>query len=202
MRAFRRIRGQTACEFEPAEVDLLEGMLGQLIELLLDGHPGADGPGTQRLAGTDEEDDDIFVRLQREMSADDGDHLDDELILDPVLKRLFPDAYPHDPEASRDFRRFTHHAQLDDKVISARTMLSDLRASRGGGRCAVPDPNTTAWLKSLTNIRIALSVRLDIQDADDAEYVAELPEEDPRSWIHSIYEWLGWVQESLLMAHE
>lgn len=202
MRAFRRAAGQLACDFEAAEVDLLEGMLSQLIELLLDDCPGRTGPGTQRLPTEPETDDDIFARLERELDLDGFDHFDFEPSLDPVLKRLFPDPYPDDPQASHDFQRFTHTVQRDDKVVAARTMLADVQACRGGGRCAVPDRHTLAWLKTLTNVRLALSVRLEIEDDEDAEFIAELPDDDPRSWIYSIYEWLGWVQESLLVAQE
>lgn len=199
MRIFRRGPGQVACEFEPAEVDLLEGMLSQLIELLLDGRPGATGPGTRRLH-TDLEDDDVFTRLEREIHLDSGDSFNVEAGIDPVLARLFPDPYPQDPVASHDFHRFTRGALVDDKVDAARTMLADLHVSRGEGRCAVPGPHTSAWLKSLTNVRLALSVRMDLRDVDDAEYLSELPDDDPRSWTYAIYEWVGWVQESLLAA--
>ncbi len=202
MRAFRRCHDGVACEFEPAEVDLLEGLLRQLIELLMDNCPGVNGPGAHGPAPDVETEDDIFARLEHEMAADGGDYFDDEPSLDPVLQRLFPDPYPHDPVASHDFHRFTHTAQMDDKVSAAHLMLTDLRACQGEGRCAVPRPHTTAWLKSLTNVRLALSVRLDITDAEDADRLAELPDDDPRNWIYSIYEWLGWVQESLLAAGE
>lgn len=201
MQAFRRCAAGLACVFEPAEISLLEGMLGQLIELLLDDSPGFNGPGTRPYVAS-RPDDDIFTRLEREMAPGEADFFDDEPSFDPVLHRLFPDPYPDDPAASHDFQRFTHHAQLDDKVSAARTVLSDLQATHGGGRCAVPPAHTTAWLKSLTNIRLALSVRMGIGDAEDAERLAELPDDDPRSWIFSIYEWLGWVQESLLAAAE
>lgn len=200
MHAFQRDAAQVSCRFEPSEVSLLAGLLNQLIELLLNDSPGADGPGTRRMAPTSVEDD-IFARLEREM-APQGDYFGDNPSLDPVVQRLFPDAYPDDPEASHDFQRFTRAAQLDDKVGAARLVLSDLATVCDQGRCAVPDGHTTAWLKSLTNVRLALAVRLDINDAEDADFAAELPDDDPRSWIYAIYEWLGWVQESLLAAHE
>lgn len=200
MHAFRRERGRVACLFEESEVSLLAGLLGQLIELLLDEGNGAAGPGTRWLSQPAEEDD-IFIRLEREMTPH-PDFFEEAPNLDPVLQRLFPDPYPDDPEASHDFQRFTHAAQLDDKVGSARLMLSDLRSTCDKGRCAVPDEHAMAWLKSLTNVRLALAVRLGIEDAEDADRAAELPDEDPRSWIYAIYEWLGWVQESLLAAHE
>lgn len=204
MHAFRRESGRVACLFEPSEVSLLSGLLGQLLELLLEDSPGATGPGTRRIDGDGQglsAEEDIFARLEREM-APRGDYFEDEPSLDPVLQRLFPDPYPDDPEASHDFQRFTHAAQLDDKVSAARLMLSDLSTICDQGRCAVPDAHTTAWLKSLTNVRLALAVRLDIKDAEDADRAAELPDDDPRSWVYAIYEWLGWVQESLLAAHE
>lgn len=201
MRAFRRMRDQVVCEFEPAEVNLLTGLLSQLIELLLEDCPPLNGVGTKRVPA-DDDPDDLFARLEREMAAGGGDYFEDEPCLDPVLKRLFPDPYPDDPVASHDFQRFTHTAQLDDKVHAARTMLADLQACSSQGRCAVPTANTMGWLKTLTNVRLALSVRLDIDNAEDAEHIAELPDDDPRSWVYEIYEWLGWVQESLLAAHE
>lgn len=199
MRAFRRVRGDVACDFESAEIDLLGGLLGQLIELLLDECPGAAGLAQ---ATHDRDEEDLFARLEREMSSGGGDFFDDEPSVDPVLQRLFPDPYPDDPAASHDFHRFTHTAQMDDKVSCARVMLADLRAASPDGHCSVPRAHIPAWLKSLTNVRLALAVRMDITDAEDAEHLAELPEDDPRSWIYSIYEWLGWVQESLLGAHE
>ncbi len=201
MRAFRRRRGELCCEFEDTELDLLGGLLSQLIELLLDDLPGPNGPGTQRLPPVGATDD-VFAQLEREMNAYGDGIFDDEPSLDPVLHRLFPDPYPDDPAASHDFHRFTRAAQLDDKVGAARAMLADLRSVRDGGYCAVPEQHTMAWLKTLTNVRLALAVRMELSDAEDSERIAELPDDDPRSWVFSIYEWLGWIQESLLATQD
>ncbi len=204
MQAFRRHGCVAVCTFEPAEIDLLESLACQLIELLLDEAAAPSGPGTARVQPQELDDnaDDIFARLEREMSPNE-DHFDLQPAIDPVLKRLYPDAYPGDAAASHDFQRFTQTAQRDDKVASAQRMLTDLRAAReADGRCQVRAPHTTAWLKGLTNVRLALAVRMGIDTADDADYIAELPDDDPRSWVFSIYEWTGWVQESLLAAQE
>ena len=53
-----------------------------------------------------------------------------------------------------------------------------------------------------TNLRLAVAVRLGIEDAQSADVLAELPASDPRAWVFDIYEWLGWVQESLLACLE
>ncbi|MFB9620406.1 DUF2017 family protein [Brooklawnia cerclae] len=200
MRAFRRHRAMVSCEFEEAEVELLRGLLGQLVELLLDDAGGHFGPGTQRVAPLPD-DDDIFARLEHEMTGDNQDIGDVAPHLDPVLQRLFPDAYPGDPVASHEFHRFTQTAQRDDKVVAAQVVMADLDQC-DSGHCVVPDDHTDAWLKSLTNVRLALAVRLGIECAEDAEDLSELPDDNPRTWVFSIYEWLGWVQESLLAARD
>lgn len=207
MLAFRRVDDRVVCQFEPAELSLLSGLISQLIELLLESSPPAGGPGTAWLSDDDpdesdpvDDEDQIFARLEREMVSEDD--FDYEPVGDPVLQRLFPNPYPDDPAAGHDFQRFTHTAQLDDKVNAARAVLADLEGIQAHGRCEVCGSHTTGWLKTLTNLRLALAVRLDIRDADDADHVSELPEDDPRSWTFSIYEWLGWVQESLLNAQE
>ena len=46
MLAFRRVDDRVVCQFEPAELSLLSGLISQLIELLLESSPPAGGPGT------------------------------------------------------------------------------------------------------------------------------------------------------------
>ena len=48
-------------------------------------------------------------------------------------------------------------------------------------------------------MRLALASRLDITEGDE-EYWESLPEEDPRTHVHDIYDWLGFLQESLVRA--
>jgi hypothetical protein len=47
-------------------------------------------------------------------------------------------------------------------------------------------------------VRLAVATRLGITDADSAEELAELPDEDPRAFMVSVYDWLGFAQETLL----
>jgi len=55
------------------------------------------------------------------------------------------------------------------------------------------------WLKSFTDMRLALATRLGVEEDDD-EYWAALPEDDPRAQVHHIYGWLGFLQETLIEA--
>ena len=64
----------------------------------------------------------------------------------------------------------------------------------------MPRDEVEAWLRTLTSVRLAVATRLGISDADTANELAELPEEDPRSFMVSVYDWLGFAQETMLSA--
>ena len=120
---------------------------------------------------------------------------------DPVTRRLFPAAYPGDPEASSDFRRFTEAEQRRAKRQAADVVLEDLhRVARG--QALVPRDHLEPWLKTLNNLRLVLSVILGITDEVSNDEAAQRPDEDPRSWLFTFYSWLGWMLESLLDAFQ
>jgi len=169
----------------------MTSLVNQLMELLTgDGmpQPASNGLGEQ----------DLFAELERDLNGATTDDFNQNPDVDPALRRLFPDAYQDDPRAAAEFRRFSQAEQRDAKFDAAVEMLADLNQVGDDMRCTVPDEHVDAWLKTLTAVRLALSVRLDILTADDIDRLAELPENEPRAAIFSVYEWLGWVQESLL----
>ena len=55
------------------------------------------------------------------------------------------------------------------------------------------------WLKTFTDLRLALATRLEVEQGDEAFWSA-LPDDDPRSQAHDIYEWIGALQETLVDA--
>ena len=80
-------------------------------------------------------------------------------------------------------------------------MLRALTETAEGARELRIDPaDGEAWLRTLTSVRLAVATRLGISDADSAEELAELPDEDPRSFMVSVYDWLGFAQETLIAA--
>jgi uncharacterized protein DUF2017 len=127
---------------------------------------------------------------------------------DPVLARLFPTAYQHDEEAAGEFRRFTEGTLRDGKARNAVLMIDMLEEAglppeleEDGLWIDVElDPGqANAWLRSFTDIRLALATRLGIEEGDE-DYWESLPEEDPRVHVHDIYEWVGYLQETLVRA--
>jgi hypothetical protein len=127
---------------------------------------------------------------------------------DPVLARLFPTAYSDDEEAAAEFRRFTEGTLRNTKATGAATVIDELEeaglpAELGEGKVVIDvelDRSSAAvWLKTLTDLRLALATRLEVQQDDEAFWAA-LPEDDPRSQAHDIYEWIGALQETLVDA--
>ena len=190
MKKFNRRRGVISSRLSSYEVDLLTSLVGQLVELVSDGEPEQYAAPAQG--------DDAFERLVRDLQADPDEP---EVSEDPVVRRLFPNAYPHDAAASSDFRRFTERDLRGKKVADAQVVLAALARTEQGTHDLRIDPaEGDAWLRTLTGVRLAVATRLGITDAESAEELSELPEEDPRSFMVSVYDWLGFAQETLIGA--
>lgn len=180
--------GRVIAEFSGFEADLLRSLAGQLVELL-------------RNEAAEPRDRDSFEA----MMDFSGPTSEPE---DPVLARLFPTAYTDDDEAAAEFRRFTEGSLRDGKSAAACTIIDGLeeaglpaQLTEEGLHIDVElDPPTAAtWLRSFTDIRLALATRLGVEE-DDEEYWHRLPDDDPRAQAHDIYEWVGYLQETLVQA--
>ena len=111
---------------------------------------------------------------------------------DPAVARLLPDAYD-DPDDAREFRRFTENDLRQSKLQHAMTVVEEIE--RSGEKVAVT--STDSWLGLLNDARIAIGTRIQISE-DNHEELAELPDDDPRSGLFHVYDWLTFLQESLV----
>jgi hypothetical protein len=182
-------RGRVLGEFSQLEAELLRSLVSQVIELVRD-----ESPETPR------SDDPLESLLDLEGPLTSPD--------DPVLARLLPDAYPDDAEAAGEFRRYTERGLRDQKAEQGRRVISDLEEAGlspevdAGGAAIELDlaaEQSEAWLRCLTDVRLALATRLGVQE-DDEEYWDSVPDDDPRAYMHDVYDWLGYVQETLVQA--
>lgn len=190
MSGFKRHRRSGACvaTFTAFEADLLRSLAGQLIELL------------RNESATAEIQSDPLERLL-DFS---GPTTEPE---DPVLARLFPTAYPDDEEAAGDFRRFTESTLRDGKAGSAAAIIDTLEEAGLTNEPAdgtfidveLDEGEALTWMRSFTDMRLAIATRLGVEE-DDEEYWHSLPDDDPRSQVHDIYDWLGYLQETLVHA--
>jgi len=111
---------------------------------------------------------------------------------DPALARLLPDAYQGDAAASAEFRRFTEDELAAAKTADARALSMALQA---GGPIVLEAETARPWLRSITDLRLALAARLGIRDDGDEGPLG--PEAEPTK---AVYFWLGYLQESILSA--
>jgi hypothetical protein len=113
---------------------------------------------------------------------------------DPAVLRLLPDAYPGDPEASSEFRRFTADGLAERKSANANAVIESLTDVAAGRTrtLRLDQPAAQAWLRSLTDLRLTIAARLGIETDDD-----RASSDDP---LGAIYDWLGFVQGTLVEA--
>ena len=52
-------------------------------------------------------------------------------------------------------------------------------------------------MRSFTDMRLAIATRLEVEEGDE-DYWHSLPDDDPRAQVHDIYDWLGYLQETLV----
>ena len=116
---------------------------------------------------------------------------------DPALARLFPDAYLDDADAAAQFRRFTERPLRETKVAHASTALDTLR--RSGEKVTLTADEAQAWLGALNDVRLALGTRLGITE-EGMDELSSLPDDDPRSATFHVYDWLTYLQESLVQS--
>src|SRR3954447_150562 len=191
MSAFHRHRRSRLiiANFTGFEADLLRSLAGQLVELL---------------------------RNEAAVPRDDADSLEAMMDFsgptqapdDPVLARLFPTADPQDDEAAAEFRRFTEGTPRDGKAAAALAILDAVEEAgpppeltEDGLMIDVELDEQTAetWMRSFTDLRLAPATRLGVEEGDEG-YWHSLPDDDPRAQAHDIYEWVGYLQETLVEA--
>ncbi len=117
---------------------------------------------------------------------------------DPAVARLLPDGYRDDPEAAAQFRRFTERTLREGKAAHARGVL-DALATATGATVDIADDAVPSWLGFLNDARLAVGTRLGIRDDDTTrDEFAEMGPEDPRFAMAQVYDWLTYLQDSLL----
>ena len=116
---------------------------------------------------------------------------------DEVLHRLLPNAYADHADAS-EFRRYTESTLRQKKQAHAMSMRIHLKSS-DNGEVDLDHDNANAWLGGINDIRLALGVRLKVEN-NSHEELELLSPDDPLRGVYAVYRWLGWLQETLLAA--
>lgn len=153
--------------------------------------------GVADLAG----DEDAFTVLAA--SFDPPPQPEADLPPDSALARLLPPGYRGDGDIAEEFRRFT---EQDLRIHKATCLATAVRLLRAGeqDRFVVPVADVQAVLVALTDVRLLLADRLELTTEQDVERLEEqLREADPEDlsvYVAEVYDFLGWLQETLVHA--
>ena len=162
--------------FAETEREVLVNLVQQIIEILAERHDHANEDPLAAMVGITTHD-----------SPPD----------DEVLLRLLPNAY-QDGVDSAEFRRYTESTLRDKKRAHAMSIRM-LLLSAADGDVVLDFDNAQAWLGGLNDVRLALGVRLKI-DQNSHEELELLAPDDPMRAVYAVYTWLGWLQETLVEA--
>ncbi len=105
---------------------------------------------------------------------------------DPSLHRLFPTAYPNDPEMDAGYQALVRDELLEKRFASLDVLEATLEAS--ADRRELSGDELGAWMRSLNDLRLVLGTRLDVSEEDD---VGTIDPDDPDAPAWSIYHYLA-----------
>jgi hypothetical protein len=115
---------------------------------------------------------------------------------DPIRDRLFPRAYvdPTEDRAESDFQSVVHDELVRAKSEALAALVDDLD---GEGRIAVELDETQIeqWVAALNDVRLAVGTAIGVTEDD-----VDLADDDPRAFGFATYDWLTWLQGSLVEA--
>lgn len=184
MDGWTRKNGHVQAELSQQEAAVIRGLVGQIKDMLT--------------ARADEAPKDELAELT---GIRTGPSTPPE---DRVVARLLPDFYRRDPitgdtdeeetDAAAAMRSLHEPALLEAKTGAAQLILETCPPM--GGKVKLTSEQADSWLTALNDVRLALGTALDVED----DMPEELPEDDLRREHLGVYQWLTWVQDSLVSA--
>jgi hypothetical protein len=110
---------------------------------------------------------------------------------DPAVSRLFPPAYPDDPERDAEYRSLVRDDLTSSKLRAAAVLEATVDARR------LDRDQLTAWLGALNDARLVLGTRLGVREDLDPE---QIPDDHPDAPAFALFYYLGWLEEQVVEA--
>jgi hypothetical protein len=107
---------------------------------------------------------------------------------DPGLRRLYPTAYPDDPDRDADYAGLVHDDLVQLRLEAAATVEAT------AGSPSLTDDELAAWMQVLNGLRLLLGTRLDVSEEDQFD-----PEADDAP-ARALLAWLGFLLEEAVVA--
>jgi vancomycin resistance protein YoaR len=198
-RPFKGRHGRVVVNLDPAERELLAGLLHDVAGLL---DPEAETAATETAAETAGAGDE-WAQLEAALAVAPPS--------DPAVARLLPDGNRDDPELAQSYRRLTEHGLRESKRAALVTAAAALRRD---DPVVLDRDEATALLKGMNDVRLVVAERVGLRTDEDAtalhlhlELAARRPEnvqvpDAEQAWLGmaALYEALTWWQEALVAA--
>lgn len=108
---------------------------------------------------------------------------------DPTTRRLFPPAYPDDPDKEQEFQSMMGSELAASRLAAIETIKKTL------GDKELDLPALEQWMEAINSLRLVLGTRLDV-----GEDLPTLEPDDPDASAYAVYEYLGWLMEQAVAA--
>lgn len=138
------------------------------------------GPGTFKVAFPSHIRD-FLVQISGELNAAlDADH--------PALTRLFPTAYPDDPERDAGYQVFAHGELIDQRRGAIQRLGETARDTE------VDAETLSQWMRVINDTRLVLGTILDVSEDD------QTPVDEHNEEVFDVYELLGYLLSEIIEA--
>ncbi|RJU03076.1 DUF2017 domain-containing protein [Arthrobacter frigidicola] len=175
---FKSTRRGITGHFEPGEVRLLGSLFSDIITML---EPDT-APSTDPLAA--------MVGVDAE-AVRPGDS---------ALQRLLPDAVRDDDAEALEFRRLTERSLREQKIGALRSSALLIE----NNPVTLNPEQGRLMVQAFNDVRLVLADRLGIETDEDAARLHGIDDfadaEDVEAYLALVYNFLTWLQESLLQA--
>jgi hypothetical protein len=110
---------------------------------------------------------------------------------DPDLRRLFPPAYPDDPQKAAEYDGMVRDDLMAERLAAIEVMERTIDSDR------LSEDELLAWLSAINDLRLVLGTRLDVQE-DLSEL--DVHQGDPRAESLALYAYLSILEEDAVAA--
>jgi hypothetical protein len=127
----------------------------------------------------------LLGQLRMLVRSETSDSIDET---SPV-RRLFPTAYPSDPEREDEYQELVRGSLVEQRLASIDTVDQTLDSD------TLDDETAGAWMRTLNDLRLVVGTRLDV-----SEEPVEIDLDDPDGHLHAVYDYLGFLVDRLVQA--
>jgi hypothetical protein len=114
-----------------------------------------------------------------------------DLAADPDLRRLFPPAYPDDPEKSAEYDGMVRDDLMAERLAAIEVMERTIDSDK------LSEDELLAWLSAINDLRLVLGTRLDVPE-DLSEL--DVRPDDPLAESLALYAYLSILEEDAVAA--